>query len=58
MAVLYVVAAGLGLAAFLFHFVRWRAAPGLAGLATQTLEDHIRINRLLRGRGRALPEAA
>ncbi|HEY5646398.1 MAG TPA: MFS transporter, partial [Pseudomonadales bacterium] len=58
MAVFYVVAAGLALAALAFHFVRWRAAPELTGVDRQTMEDHIRINRLLRGDGVTLPSAA
>ena len=48
-AVLYVVAAGLGLAALLFHFIRWRAANTLSDVDHATLEAHIQINRLLKG---------
>jgi GPH family glycoside/pentoside/hexuronide:cation symporter len=49
MAVLYVVAAGLGLAALLFHSIRWRAANALVEVDHATLEAHIQINRLLKG---------
>jgi len=58
MAVLYVVAGGLGLAALIFHFIRWRAAPGLERIDHRVLTQHIEINRLLRGDGLALPSAA
>ncbi len=49
MAVLYVVAAGLGLSASLFHFIRYRAVNALAELPEASLEAHIRINQLLKG---------
>ncbi len=58
MAVLFVVAAGLGLAALVFHFIRWRAAPRLVHVDRRILTEHIEINRLLRGDGVALPTAA
>lgn len=58
MAVLYVVAAGLGLTALVFHFVRWRAALRLTRIDHRVLEEHIRINRLLRGDGATLAAAA
>jgi hypothetical protein len=49
MAVLYVVAAGLGLSAALFHFIRYRAISALCNLSHETMADHIRINQLLNG---------
>ncbi|MGD8417327.1 MAG: MFS transporter [Pseudomonadales bacterium] len=58
MAVLYVVAAGLAIAALGFHFVRWRAVGRLKNVDTQTIESHIRINQLLKGDGIALPSPA
>jgi GPH family glycoside/pentoside/hexuronide:cation symporter len=49
MAVLYVVAAGLGLSATCFHLIRFRAAAGLDAVPQAAIEHHIRINRLLNG---------
>lgn len=49
MAVLYVVAAGLGLAGLLFHHIRRRATRSLSELSSTTLEEHIEINRLMKG---------
>jgi len=49
MAVLYVVAAGLGLAASLFHFIRYRAVSALEAVPHAAMVDHIRINWLLKG---------
>jgi GPH family glycoside/pentoside/hexuronide:cation symporter len=58
MAVLYVVSAGVGLAMFLFHLIRWRAVSRLTNLDRDTLEGHIRINRLLHGDAEALAQPA
>ena len=49
MAVLYVVTAGLGLSATLFHYIRYRAIGALIHLPPATIEGHIRINQLLNG---------
>lgn len=49
MAVLYVVVAGLSLAALLFHHIRWRAASRLKNFDDAAIEAHIAINRLLKG---------
>lgn len=54
MAVLYVVAGGLGLAALLFHCIRWRALDGLLDVRHDVIIDHIRLNRLLKGQEEAL----
>jgi GPH family glycoside/pentoside/hexuronide:cation symporter len=57
MAVLYVVSAGLGLSAGLFHFIRYRAISALGDLSHETITDHIRINQLLNGGPEAAPVA-
>lgn len=57
MAVLYVVFAGVGLAALLFHHIRWRAANRLGNFDHETLKAHIEINRLLNGHANASPAA-
>jgi len=58
MAVLYVVVAGLSFAAFVFHSIRLRATRRLPQVDPRAIVDHVRINRLLKGDGDSVPEAA
>jgi GPH family glycoside/pentoside/hexuronide:cation symporter len=58
LAVMYVVVAGLALAALLFHLIRWRAAPRLEGVTAEIIQDHIRINQLLKGESQPVRSAS
>ncbi len=58
MAVLYVVMAGLSLAALLFHFIRWRVAGRIVNVDHEAIEEHIRINHLLNGHREPVPQVA
>jgi GPH family glycoside/pentoside/hexuronide:cation symporter len=58
MAVLYVVVIGMSLAAVLFHSIRQRAVGRLGDIAHQAMDDHIQINRLLRGDGAVASQVA
>jgi GPH family glycoside/pentoside/hexuronide:cation symporter len=54
MAVLYVVTLGLSFAALLFHSIRLRAVGNMSSIDHAAFEDHIRINKLLKGDGEAV----
>jgi len=58
MAVLYVVMIGLSVAGLLFHSIRQRAVGRLSQVDHQAMDDHIQINRLLKGDGPLATQAA